>query len=86
MLRENLAELAHKQWSGWMEYLFSKGTFNSNGTWTMLKWAVDRWRQQMRTKYIDLSKDEKENDRQEADRVLALYETIHSTLKERTET
>lgn len=23
-LREKLAELCHKQWSGWMEYLFSK--------------------------------------------------------------
>ena len=39
--REILAELAHAQWSGWMEYLFSKGVLNEDGTWTMPAWAVE---------------------------------------------
>lgn len=65
--KEKLAALIHKQWSGWMEYLFSKGTFNPDGTWTMPAWAVVRWTRQMKTDYADLSEDEKESDRQEVD-------------------
>ena len=43
MIREILADLCHRQWSGWMKYLFGKGTFNDDGTWTMPAWAVKRW-------------------------------------------
>ena len=68
--REILAELAHAQWSGWMEYLFSKGVLNEDGTWTMPAWAVERWRRQMKTSYNELSFDEKESDRKEADKFL----------------
>lgn len=68
--REELAELAHSQWSGWMEYLFSKGVKNEDGTWTMPKWAVDRWELQMKTPYFELSHDEKESDRKEADKFI----------------
>ena len=70
--REILAELAHAQWSGWMEYLFSKGVVNADGTWTMPSWAVERWQRQMKTPYNELSFDEKESDRKEADKFLAV--------------
>ncbi len=73
-MREQLAQLAHSQWSGWMEYLFSKGTFNDDGTWTMPAWAVERWKRQMTTEYADLSEPEKESDRTEADKFLAVIE------------
>ena len=68
--RETLAELAHAQWTGWMEYLFSKGTHNEDGTWTMPAWAAERWKRQAETPYADLSFDEKESDRKEADKFL----------------
>ena len=68
--REILAELAHAQWTGWMEYLFSKGIKNEDGTWTMPIWAVERWERQCKTPYADLSFDEKESDRKEADKFL----------------
>lgn len=71
MLREKLAIIANEQWSGWMKYLFSKGTFNKDGTWTMPVWAVERWTRQMKTPYAQLPDDEQENDRQEADKFLA---------------
>ena len=71
-MREKLAELAHSQWSGWMKYLFSKGTFNKDGTWIMPAWAVERWSHQMQTSYPQLSESEKESDREEADRVLEI--------------
>lgn len=70
VLREKLAKLAHDQWSGWMKYLFSKGVFNSDGTWTMPLWAVERWQRQMKTPYSELSETEKESDRAEADKFL----------------
>lgn len=71
-MREKLAALAHEQWSGWMEYLFSKGEFQEDGTWVMPKWAVERWSKQALTSYKALSEEEKNSDREEADRVLKL--------------
>ncbi len=72
MIREILADLCHQQWSGWMKYLFSKGVFNENGTWTMPAWAVDRWKKQMNTPYANLSDTEQESDRTEADKFLII--------------
>ena len=71
-LREGLAALAHEQWSGWMEYLFSKCEAYQAGTMLIPHWAVERWKRQMKTPYADLLEEEKESDRKEADRVLAM--------------
>ena len=73
-MREKLAELCHEQWSGWMHYLFSKGMFNKDGTWTMPAWAVERWKQQMEMPYSELSKSEQDSDRNEADKFIAVIE------------
>ncbi len=73
-LRERLAELCHDQWSKWERYMFSMGTFNDDGTWTMPAWAVERWMRQMNTPYLDLSESEKEGDRRQADRFITLLE------------
>jgi hypothetical protein len=71
-LREALADLAHQQWSGWMDYLFSKCEMNEDGTATIPAWAVERWQHQIKTPYRELSEPEKNNDRHEADRVLLI--------------
>lgn len=81
-LREQLADLQHQQWSGWMEYLFSKcGKPVDQGTTEQLpsdddliipSWAVERWRRQMVTPYAELTDKEQESDRIEADRILTL--------------
>ena len=74
-LREELAALAHEQWSGWMKYLFSKcGPGISPGTAVIPKWGVDRWLRQMDTPYSSLSDSEKESERKEADRVLEIIQ------------
>ena len=67
---EELAEYAHEAWSGWMDYMFEKGTKNEDGTIIIPKWAVERWSRQAATKYADLSEEEKENDREEAIKML----------------
>lgn len=75
-MRENLARYAHEAWSGWMNYMFEKSTVNEDGTITIPKWAVDRWRRQANTRYADLPNDEQESDRQEADRMIEIMESI----------
>lgn len=69
-LREALADYAHSAWSGWMTYLFTKSQLNSDGTVTIPKWAVDRWKTQLETAYSDLPESQKQNDRDEADKML----------------
>lgn len=81
-LREALAELCHTQWSGWMKYLFEKcediphpdsdvgEVFVSIPTG-----LVYRWGRQLQTPYAQLSEEEKESDRKEADRFLAALQS-----------
>lgn len=71
-LREQLAALAHDQWSGWMQYLFQLATTHSDQTVVIQPEHVLRWKRQMNMSYAELSEAEKNSDREEADRVLAL--------------
>ena len=74
MVREKLAEYAHKAWSGWMDYLFLKSTLNLDGTVTIPVWAVERWKRQAKTPYAELPEGEKKSDRSEADEMLSIVE------------
>lgn len=76
MLREQLAEYAHEAWAGWMRYLFEKCEDGPNGTENIPGWAVERWRRQMHTPYADLPEHEKESDRAEADKMLAIFAPV----------
>lgn len=80
-LREALAALAHEQWSGWMGYMFGKGIVTSSGSLRLPPELVQRWDRQMRTPYAELPEEEKESDRKEADRVLALIASREGELK-----
>ena len=73
-LRELLADLAHQQWSGWIDYEFSRCDVNEDGSLTIPREWVERWRRQMNTPYSELSEAEKDSDRAEADRVLAILD------------
>ena len=86
MIREILADLCHRQWAGWMEYLFSKGTFNEDGTWTMPAWAVKRWKHQVKMSYANLSDSEQESDQIEADKFLEILATYTEGLIAYTDT
>jgi hypothetical protein len=55
-----------------MEYLFSKGTLNADGSWTLPPEYVERWARQATTAYKDLSPKEQDSDRTEADKFIAL--------------
>lgn len=71
-LREQLAALCHEQWAGWMKYLFVKGNKKDKGSFEIFDDEVKRWERQMNTPYADLSHEEKESDRKEADKFLAV--------------
>jgi len=76
-LRESLAALSHAQWAGWMDYLFGLSVEMPNGTVVIPKALVARWKRQMATKYALLSEGEKDSDRTEADKVIALLGNAH---------
>jgi len=59
---EALAVLAHEQWSGWTEYMLDN----------MDDVHIAGWRRQIATPYAELSEREKESDRKEARRMLAV--------------
>ena len=44
--REKLADLCHRQWSGWMQYLFSKTVEVGDGCEEIPRESVDRWRRE----------------------------------------
>ena len=71
-MREKLAALAHRQWSGWMRYMLSEGTHHVDGSITLPLPLVARWMRQMNTPYKDLPESEKNADRYEADKVIGL--------------
>ncbi len=59
------ANVEHEIWSSWMIYMFSKGTINGDGSWTMPAWAVERWTRQMNMPYSELSEQERKSDREQ---------------------
>jgi hypothetical protein len=83
-LREQLAELAHEQWAGWMRYLFDNSIEGEDGETIIPAPLVLRWKRQMNTSYADLPEAEKESDRVEADKVLHLI-PLPKTLSQTTE-
>lgn len=72
-LKEDLANLAHDQWSHWMKYMFSKSVENQDGSITIPKELVERWTRQMNTDYANLSESEQDSDRNEANKFLEVF-------------
>ena len=70
-LREELASVQHEIWSHWMKYLFSQCSYPTGGA-LIPGDKVERWSKQMNTPYDKLSEQEKESDREQADKVLGL--------------
>ncbi|OHD26961.1 MAG: hypothetical protein A2Y38_08065 [Spirochaetes bacterium GWB1_59_5] len=71
-LKEDLAAQAHTAWAGWMKYLFLKATPCTDGSVNIPAYLVARWQRQMLTSYAELPENEKESDREEARKYLAI--------------
>ena len=74
--REIIAATQHAIWSHWMRYLFSVCHADDEYPEFLIIPGdkVQRWKRQMETLYAALSEQEKESDREQADKVLAAIE------------
>lgn len=72
--RDRLADYAHRAWSGWMRYVFSKSISNDDGSITIPLDLVKRWMRQMNTNMLDLPENERASDYKEADEMLSLLD------------
>lgn len=75
-LNEQLASIQHKIWAHWMQYLFSVSIQNLDGSITIPKDKVERWKRQASTSYESLPQDEKKSDKEQAEKVLALLDSM----------
>jgi hypothetical protein len=69
------ADLEHEIWASWMRYMFSKGTYNPDGSWTMPVGLVIRWERQMNTPYPLLTEKEQKSDIEQVQKHIFLEKT-----------
>lgn len=70
--REALAAYAHTAWSEWMVWMFSKSVSNEDGSVTIPYGYYKALYRQIMTPYDALTEREKDADREQADRMLAI--------------
>jgi hypothetical protein len=75
-LIEVLADIEHKRWSGWQEYLHSLCVKNEDGSLTIPKERVDWWNKEIETPYCELEERLKEYDRDEVKKTLSAISQI----------
>lgn len=71
-LRELIAAECHSQWAGWTRYQFTKLERGQGSALVVPGALVERWTRQMETPYDQLPESERESDRVEADKIIAL--------------
>jgi len=69
-----VAAKVHTVWANWMNYLFMKCKPNDDGSLTIPKWAVERWRRQSMTGYDYLEHEERKSDIELAQEYISLIE------------
>jgi len=73
--KEKLAKISHEIWAHWMKYLFSICEFSEDPN-TCITFCiipdeyVERWQRQIETEYDKLSEKEKDNDREQANKIM----------------
>jgi hypothetical protein len=80
-LREQLADQEHERWSRWMTYLFSKCKVAEGGNLLIPHESVKHWLRQIETPYSELSEEEKDSDKKEADNTLRLLEDYSEAIE-----
>jgi hypothetical protein len=79
-LIEQLAAFEHERWSHWQRYLHDKCVRQPDGSLLIPAELVTRWERQIDSKYVELSDQERESDREQVRKYLPL---IASALAER---
>lgn len=70
--REKISDVQHEIWASWMRWVFQICPTNDDGTVTIPADKVERWQRQIKTPYESLTEKEKDSDREQADKVLAV--------------
>ncbi len=71
-LIEELAAIEHERWAHWQAHVHSQGALQADGSLVIPPELVARWTRQIQTSYAALSEGEKESDREQVRRYLAL--------------
>jgi hypothetical protein len=69
-LLEKLAAIEHERWAHWQQYMHDHCEAASDGSLVIPATLVQRWQTQIDTRYADLSKTEKDSDREQVKRYL----------------
>jgi len=64
-LFEELAALEHERWAHWQTFVHAKGHRQPDGSLVLPPQLVERWERQLKTKYEELTNEEKESDREQ---------------------
>lgn len=73
-LREIISAIQHEIWVHWMKYQMAQCYSDEGmhpGCLIIPSEKVERWKRQMNTPYSDLTEQERESDREQADKVLS---------------
>ena len=70
-LYEQIAGIQHEIWAHWMKWVFHICPPADDGSVTIPPALVQRWQRQIDTSYADLSEQEKNSDREQADKIRA---------------
>ena len=84
ILNIKFIELLHNQWSGWIKHVLKHIILDKDEDFGgyLPKWGSEHWRRQMKTPYDKLSEKEKDADRNEADKFIAILKTFITEEKE----
>ncbi len=80
-LIERLANIEHNRWAHWQKYLHSCCIKNEDGSLTIPKDKVDRWENQIKTKYCALSEKEKDSDREQVANTINAIKSYYQNSK-----
>ena len=74
--KPELCDYAHEAWIRWMQKLFDLSVHHADGTVTLSRYHVDRWKRQIKTEYANLSDQGKDLRDAEADRIIGVIDEV----------
>lgn len=78
---EEWADYAHRAWAEWTNYMFQQCIIQLDGSLTVPPESYERWFQQIRTHYDDLSEEEKKSDREQARKIISWAKGLEQLIK-----
>jgi len=74
--QDKVGALYHAQWSGWVHYLFEKGTDNDDGSVTLPREFVTQWSRQAQLLWPEMTQKEQHVAREAASKFMAVMRDV----------